>query len=33
MTPSTNEAAVALHRSAGFTVVRENRDRARAGRA
>jgi GNAT superfamily N-acetyltransferase len=25
-TPSTNDAAVALYRSAGFTVVRENRD-------
>jgi ribosomal protein S18 acetylase RimI-like enzyme len=28
-TPSTNDAAVALYRSAGFTVVRENRDRVR----
>jgi GNAT superfamily N-acetyltransferase len=30
VTPSTNDAAVALYRSAGFTVVRENRDWARA---
>ncbi|WP_090931151.1 GNAT family N-acetyltransferase [Nonomuraea jiangxiensis] len=30
VTPSTNEAAVALYRSAGFTVVRENRDWVRA---
>ncbi|GGS90731.1 GNAT family N-acetyltransferase [Nonomuraea spiralis] len=29
LTPSSNEAAVALYRSAGFTVVRENRDRVR----
>jgi ribosomal protein S18 acetylase RimI-like enzyme len=29
VTPSTNDAAVALYRSAGFTVVRENRDRVR----
>ncbi|MFC9004641.1 GNAT family N-acetyltransferase [Streptomyces microflavus] len=29
MTPSANGAAVALYRSAGFTVVRENRDWAR----
>lgn len=33
VTPSTNDAAVALYRSAGFTVVRENRDRARPRRA
>ncbi|MFB4278300.1 GNAT family N-acetyltransferase [Nonomuraea sp. MTCD27] len=26
VTPSTNDAAVALYRSAGFTVLRENRD-------
>ncbi|MFC7484223.1 hypothetical protein ACFQX7_35185 [Luedemannella flava] len=26
VTPSANTAAVALYRSAGFTVVRENRD-------
>jgi ribosomal protein S18 acetylase RimI-like enzyme len=32
-TPSTNDAAVALYRSAGFTVVRENRDWVRPGRA
>jgi ribosomal protein S18 acetylase RimI-like enzyme len=32
-TPSTNEAAVALYRSAGFTVVREHRDWVRARRA
>src|SRR5438270_445121 len=32
VTPSTNEAAVALYRSAGFTVVRENRDRVRPRR-
>ncbi|MEV0612037.1 GNAT family N-acetyltransferase [Nonomuraea sp. NPDC050404] len=29
VTPAANEAAVALYRSAGFTVVRENRDWAR----
>jgi GNAT superfamily N-acetyltransferase len=33
VTPSTNDAAVALYRSAGFTVVRENRDWVRARRA
>lgn len=33
VTPSSNAAAVALYRSAGFTVVRENRDWVRAGRA
>jgi ribosomal protein S18 acetylase RimI-like enzyme len=32
-TPSTNDAAVALYRSAGFTVVREHRDWVRARRA
>jgi GNAT superfamily N-acetyltransferase len=32
-TPATNDAAVALYRSAGFTVVRENRDWVRARRA
>ena len=32
-TPSTNHAAVALYRSAGFTVVRENRDWTRPRRA
>lgn len=31
-TPAANEAAVALYRSAGFTVVRENRDWVRPGR-
>ena len=31
VTPSANTAAVALYRSAGFTVVRENRDLARPG--
>jgi ribosomal protein S18 acetylase RimI-like enzyme len=30
VTPSSNAAAVALYRSAGFTVVRENRDWVRA---
>ncbi|MEV1003099.1 GNAT family N-acetyltransferase [Nonomuraea sp. NPDC050202] len=30
VTPATNEAAVALYRSAGFTVVREHHDRVRA---
>ncbi|MFI5889969.1 GNAT family N-acetyltransferase [Actinoplanes sp. NPDC051513] len=29
VTPAANEAAVALYRSAGFTVVRENHDRVR----
>ncbi|MEV0387955.1 GNAT family N-acetyltransferase [Nonomuraea sp. NPDC050643] len=33
VTPSANEAAVALYRSAGFTVVRENRDWVRPQRA
>jgi ribosomal protein S18 acetylase RimI-like enzyme len=33
LTQSTNEAAVALYRSAGFTVVRENRDWVRPGHA
>ena len=33
VTPSTNDAAVALYRSAGFTVVRENRDWVRVRRA
>ena len=33
VTPSTNDAAVALYRSAGFTVVRENRDWVRPRRA
>ncbi|MET9110435.1 GNAT family N-acetyltransferase [Streptomyces zhihengii] len=32
LTPSSNEAAVALYRSAGFTVVRETRDWVRSGR-
>lgn len=32
VTPSTNDAAVALYRSAGFTVVRENRDWVRPRR-
>jgi ribosomal protein S18 acetylase RimI-like enzyme len=31
VTPSTNEAAVALYRSAGFTLVRENHDWVRPG--
>ena len=33
VTPSANEAAVALYRSAGFSVVRENRDWVRPSRA
>ncbi|WP_411079182.1 GNAT family N-acetyltransferase [Streptomyces sp. cmx-18-6] len=33
LTPSANEAAVALYQSAGFTVVRENHDWTRARRA
>ncbi|MFI1221536.1 MULTISPECIES: GNAT family N-acetyltransferase [unclassified Streptomyces] len=33
LTPARNEAAVALYRSAGFTVVRENHDWTRPGRA
>ncbi|MFD3975164.1 GNAT family N-acetyltransferase [Streptomyces cyaneofuscatus] len=33
LTPASNEAAVALYRSAGFTVVRENHDWTRARRA
>jgi ribosomal protein S18 acetylase RimI-like enzyme len=33
VTPSANQAAVALYRSAGFTVVRENRDWVRPGQA
>ncbi|WP_228925947.1 N-acetyltransferase [Streptomyces sp. DH7] len=32
LTPASNEAAVALYRSAGFTVVRENHDWTRPGR-
>ncbi|MFJ5047641.1 GNAT family N-acetyltransferase [Streptomyces sp. NPDC088719] len=33
LTPASNEAAAALYRSAGFTVVRENHDWTRPGRA
>ncbi|MFD5199303.1 GNAT family N-acetyltransferase [Streptomyces sp. NPDC058375] len=33
LTPASNEAAVALYKSAGFTVVRENHDWTRARRA
>ncbi|NEE42327.1 GNAT family N-acetyltransferase, partial [Streptomyces sp. SID7982] len=33
VTPAHNEAAVALYTSAGFTVVRENRDWTRPSRA
>ncbi|HZM81889.1 MAG TPA: GNAT family N-acetyltransferase [Candidatus Limnocylindrales bacterium] len=33
VTPSTNDAAVALYQSSGFTVVRENRDWVRPRRA
>ncbi len=32
LTPAKNQAAVALYRSAGFTVLRENRDWVRPGR-
>ncbi|MEV4896050.1 GNAT family N-acetyltransferase [Nonomuraea sp. NPDC055795] len=32
LTPASNHAAVALYRSAGFTVLRENRDWVRPGR-